>query len=414
MKNELIYKRLKNGLQIYFYPDKRKHSTVISLLVHYGGFTSDFTLEEEAYHMEDGMAHLLEHLVFEKNCFGNFTRLFGPMQMSTNAITSTYMTEFYVDTVENSLFALEHLLIGVSKRVFTEKDVMDTKPPIYEEIRMRNDEVGRNVYYTRNKNLFHHYSYVGGLGTEENVKNFSYHDVCLCYDTFYQPQNEVLFIAGNIEVEEMISKIEEIYESLSFKNTSFSCQKLKEPKSVVKKYEVVKMPVAKDYVDVCYKVDFSFYSKENRRMLSYYIGLFLILNFSFISPLYKELLDSKIVEMGLHRDFDFFEDYLVINVAGYVNQEEEFVKRVRRVFERDHNNNKEVFLNQLKLEKMEKLCSDSTPFGVSREFKLNLSYYDYPGFDSACEVQSLNYEDYLAFLNRLKFKHYTVTKVTNP
>ena len=68
---------------------------------------------------------------------------------------------------------------------------------------------------------------------------------------------------------------------------------------------------------------------------------------------------------------------------------------------------------KLKQEKMEKLCNDITPFGISRDFKENYDSYDYPDIDRAIELNKLNYSDFVKFINSLDFKNYTITKVIN-
>lgn len=413
MENVIKHKTLANGLNIYLCPDRTKHTTTIDFIVKYGGFYSDFVSNGITYHMNDGMAHLLEHLMCEKNSQGCFWELFGKKQMQTNACTWPWITEFYVDTVEDVEFALENLIIALSKPVFTEQDIEETKPPIFQEIKMRGDQVGRQVLYKRTKNVFKNITYIGGLGSEEDVKNFTYEQVKLCYDTFYQPKNEILFISGHFDEEEIFKKIESIYEKLAFKDIDFSYIDKKEPKEVAKTYEVIKMPVAKDYVDVCYKLDFTKFPKEKRRMLSYYLSLFLTLNFSRISPLYKSLIDQQIIEEPLSYNHDYYQDYLIMNVGGYVNNEEEFIKSVKNVFTKNRFESQEIFDLRLKKMKMHQICADLLPFGVAREFVDNVCIYDYPGFDSLEEINSLNYQEYLEFINSLEFSEYTITKVEN-
>lgn len=413
MNKQLDSKSLENGLTIYFYPDKSKHSVFIDLIVKYGAFYSDFVREGQAYHIKDGMAHLIEHLLFEKSKYGNMAKLFGNKQMQTNAITSTYMTEFYVDTVFDIDFALEHLIKGVSVPTFTSEDIEETKPPIYQEIRMRNDQVGRRIYKSQTKNMLTNYSYIDGLGSIGDVESFSYEQVKLCYDTFYQPKNEILFIAGNFDVEEVYEKIKEIYASLSFQDILFSIPTIEEPKEVKECYEVIMMPTPKDYISVCYKVDFSKYKMEERRMLTYYIGIFLEMHFSIISPLYKELIEKKIIDSSLSYDYDFFKEYMLISVCGYTNEEKLLVKRIREVFEKEHIFKEEIFNLDLKEEKMKHLCSDISLYGLSRQFITNYSYFHYENFNTAEDLNQLNFDNFKSFIESLKFKEYLVTKITD-
>ena len=412
MQNNMIHKVLDNGLNVYLIEDKNKHNVIIDLIVKYGGFYSDFEVDGKKYHLNDGMAHLLEHIMFEKNCNGNFMNTYGSRQMTTNAITYPWITEYYVDLVDDFDFALNCMLTGLSKRVFTEEDLLDIKPPIYQEIRMRDDQVLRIAFYSRMRNLFKEYSYVSGLGSLKDVEGFTYEQVCLCYDAFYNPKNEILIIAGNFDTKEALEKIEKIYKKLTFKKYNFNFIKVNEPKEVNKEYEVIEIPVAKDYVDISYKIDFSKYQGEERKKCSYYLSLFLLLNFSDISPLYKKLIDKKIINNSIFRDYDFYQDYLIISVSSYVNNEKKFIKEVKNTLNNLYEN-KEIFELRLRKFKMDKICSDSTPGEIVNELKDNLYYFGYLGFDTIEEVNSLNYQEYLNFTKNLDFEHFTITRITS-
>ena len=413
MKNNIIHKVLDNGLNVFLVPLKDKHTVFINLIVKYGGYFSDFECEGKRYHIEDGMAHLLEHLNYEHNSKGNFSELFGKKQMNTNAVTFPHMTEYFVDTVENIDYALKTLIEGVSNFSASQKDIDETKEPIYQEIKMRADQVGRQVVNTRIKNAFQKYSYINGLGTIENVKNFGIDDIKLCYDVFYQPNNEALFVVGNIEPKKIIKNINDIYSNIEFNNINFSIPKIDEPKSVDREYEIIKMKVPRDYVDVCYKIDFSMYKKEDIRLLRYYLHMFVYMYFSKISPLYNELKDDNIIDGGIGYSYSFFHDYLLINASAYVNDEREFVSRVKSQFEGNYYSNKEVFDLELKSFKISKICSHDLPKDVAGELIGNFICFNYASFDSVEEINNLNYEDYLEFINSLEFKYNTITKVVN-
>ena len=413
MNKKLVHRTLENGLQVYFYPDSNKHSVLIDLIVHYGAFHSDFISDGKKVHMRNGMAHLIEHLLYERSKSGNFRELFSHKQMQTNASTYTYVTDYYVDTVEDVEFALQHLIEGISVPVFTREDIEATKPAIYQEIRMRNDEIGRSAYKSKIRNLFQNYSYIDGLGTLEDVESFTYEQVKLCYDTFYQPKNEILFITGNFDVEELYQKIQEIYASLEFQDISFSFSFIPEPIEVKKQYDKIMMPTPKDYVSISYKLDFSRYSNVKRRMLSYYLNFFLREHFGIISPLYKELMDEKVIDTLLDYDFDYLEDYLMITVSGYTNDEEIFTKKVREVLESPKGLKEKFFILNLKDKKMGQLCTDFSLYQLSCQFKENVSYYHYADFDTAEDLESLCFQDFKSFIEGLEFKEYCVTKITD-
>lgn len=413
MKSNIVHEVLENGLNVFLIPLEGKHTVFIDLVVKYGGYYSDFECDNKIYHMEDGMAHLLEHLNFEHNEKGILSSLFGKKQMNTNALTWPHMTEYYVDTVENIDYALDTLITALSKRVFTLDDINKTKVPIYQEIKMCDDQIGRRVLYTRTKNALKNLTYISGIGTKENVENFSFEDIKLCYDVFYQPKNEILVVSGNIEPKKIMKKIKNIYNKLDFKEITFSIPKIEEPECVNKEYEVIKMNVPRDYIDISYKVDFSMYKKKDIRLLTYYLSLFMYMNFSKISPLYEKLKGENVIDGGITHSYQIYGDYLLINVGSYVNDEEKFTSLVKNQFRGNFYSNKEVFDLELKSMKMRFLCSHDSPSSVAGELINNFVKYDYPDLCSFEEINNYNYDDYLKFTNSLKFKHNTITKVVN-
>lgn len=148
-------------------------------------------------------------------------------------------------------------------------------------------------------------------------------------------------------------------------------------------------------------------------MLCYYLGFFLQENFSIISPLYKELIAAKVIETPLGYDFDYLEDYLLITISGYTNKEDVFIKRIREVLESTKEGKENLFALDLKAEKMKRLCTDFSLPQLASQFKENVGYYHYADFDTAEDLQSLNFEDFKKFINGLEFKEYCVSKITD-
>ena len=72
--NKLDVEKLDNGLTIYLYKDDRRHSTLFQFVTLFGGFNKDFIYNNNEYHIQDGVAHILEHYIVECNNNGNFLK----------------------------------------------------------------------------------------------------------------------------------------------------------------------------------------------------------------------------------------------------------------------------------------------------------------------------------------------------
>ena len=66
--NEIETVKLENGLTIYLYEDKRKHTCIFDIITKFGGMSKDYKIDNKVYHFQDGIAHILEHFLVECNC----------------------------------------------------------------------------------------------------------------------------------------------------------------------------------------------------------------------------------------------------------------------------------------------------------------------------------------------------------
>ena len=146
---------LQNGLTIYLYEDKRKHTAIFQLITRFGGATKDFIIDNKKRHFQDGIAHILEHLIVECNNYGNFLDILGKKEMSTNAITSQNCTRYFFETVENIEFGIKTILNCIYSPIFTNENLEKLKKTIYQEIRGKEN----NRFFHENievlKNIFH-------------------------------------------------------------------------------------------------------------------------------------------------------------------------------------------------------------------------------------------------------------------
>ncbi len=122
--------QLKNGLTVYLYLDKRRHSTFFQLTTNFGGLTKDFVLNDKEYHLHDGIAHILEHYVVECNDDGNFIKELGEKQMNTNASTHYQVTSYYFDAVEDVEYGIRTMLHGIYHVHFDNEKLEKLKNPI--------------------------------------------------------------------------------------------------------------------------------------------------------------------------------------------------------------------------------------------------------------------------------------------
>lgn len=210
--DEKVYQEvLANGLTVNIVPKVGFHKTYASFTVNYGSVDSTFISlnDNKITNRPDGVAHFLEHKLFEKADYDAF-ELFGQLGADSNAFTSYTKTSYLFSTVENVRKCIETLLDFVQSPYFTNDSVEKEKGIIAQEIMMYDDDYNWRLYSGIVENLYPNSPLSKDIaGTVESIKNISTKDLYECYQAFYQPSNMDLFVVGAVDPDEVISWIKE-------------------------------------------------------------------------------------------------------------------------------------------------------------------------------------------------------------
>ena len=154
--NEQVYTtKLPNGLTICVVPKPGFHKKFAFFATKYGGADRRFKLGEEWIDTPAGVAHFLEHKMFDTEN-GNALEQLSQNGASPNAYTENDMTAYYFECTDKFAENLEILLSFVSTPYFTAESVEKERGIITQEIRMYDDDSGFNLYYGLLKSLFKH------------------------------------------------------------------------------------------------------------------------------------------------------------------------------------------------------------------------------------------------------------------
>ncbi|MBQ7870806.1 MAG: insulinase family protein [Oscillospiraceae bacterium] len=201
---------LENGLRIRVVPKRgfaRKHAF---LAVNYGSIDTRFTLDGRDYVTPDGVAHYLEHKMFdlpEENAMNLFAAYGG----NPNAFTGYNMTAYYFDCTEQFEENLRLLLRMVMTPYFTEESVEKERGIIAREIQMYEDSPGSRLYEEQFRAMFAaHPVRVPIAGTVESIQAITAQTLYDCHAAFYQPGNMILCVAGDVDAETVVSLAREL------------------------------------------------------------------------------------------------------------------------------------------------------------------------------------------------------------
>ena len=203
-------KVLPNGLNILVVPKPGFTRKIAYFVTNYGSVHTSFTLDGKAYTTPAGVAHYLEHKMFDMPD-RDVTAEFAALGASPNAFTSYGLTAYYFSCTENFAPALRLLLEFVSTPYFTEESVEKERGIIAQEILMYADSADSVVMEEMNRGLYHHHPIrVSIAGTVESIQDITAQTLYDCHKAFYHPANMTLCVVGDVDAEEVAAIAGEI------------------------------------------------------------------------------------------------------------------------------------------------------------------------------------------------------------
>ena len=210
---------LDNGLNIYLVPINIKNGIYVTFNTKYGSLINEFIPigKKDYVKVPDGIAHFLEHKVFEQEDGVDPFSYFSERGADCNANTSNYKTTYLFSGTNYYLDNLMYLLKYVTSPYFTDSNVNKEKGIITEEIKMYDDDPYSKLYDTILFNCFcKNNMRIPVIGTKESINKITKEDLYTCYNTFYNPANMFLVVVGNIDTKETISVVKEFYKTKKY------------------------------------------------------------------------------------------------------------------------------------------------------------------------------------------------------
>ncbi len=209
LNQEMFSHTCGNGLKICIFPKPGFRRAYAMLAVNYGSIDICFNTENGIYESPKGVAHFLEHKVFEQPDGGNALTIFAKTGASPNAFTSKTMTAYHFSGTDKFMQNLEVLLNFVTSPYFTKENVEKEQGIIGQEISMVNDRPHWRVYENLMSSLYSvHPAKDSIIGTVESIGTITRETLFKCYNTFYAPSNMTLCVAGDVDCEKIVSAAE--------------------------------------------------------------------------------------------------------------------------------------------------------------------------------------------------------------
>ncbi|AYM03533.1 insulinase family protein [Levilactobacillus brevis] len=200
---------LANGLKVILVPKAGFHKTFAVMTTNYGSTDNEFVPrgQSQPVRFPDGIAHFLEHKLFEKEDHDAFD-LFGQYGASANAFTSFTQTSYLFATTSHLHENLDILLDFVQQPYFTAATVNKEKGIIGQEIEMYDDDPGWQSYFGMIGQLYPREPlHIDIAGTVDSIDKITADDLYAAYNTFYHPSNMNLIVVGQLDPEETLAWI---------------------------------------------------------------------------------------------------------------------------------------------------------------------------------------------------------------
>jgi len=327
-----LHVKHQTGLDIYIMEMPDFHSAYALFGTKYGSVNTMFRLdgEQDFAQVPEGIAHFLEHKLFENEDTGAFEQ-YAKTGAIANAYTSFDRTAYLFMCSENFNPSLEILLNFVQHPYFTQETVDKEQGIIAQEIRMNEDEPGWKLFFNSLKCMYQkHPVRIGIAGTVESIQEINADLLYRCYHTFYNLHNMVLSVAGNIKAEEVL----EICDRLLIPSEDHKLEHVfpEEPYEVYQHEVIDTAPVGVPL----FSLDFKLKPKSGAELLKSELLAELAFDtlFSASTEIYQTMLEENLINFGFGADSPFTGNgFFTVGVGGESRNPREVRRRVFEVIE---------------------------------------------------------------------------------
>ena len=203
LRERMEERTLENGLRVCYLPKEGFSKTFAILATNFGSVDASFTIDGERHDTPAGVAHFLEHKMFEDED-GNALQKFARTGASPNAFTSHTMTAYHFSCTDRFEENLEILLKFVFTPYFTEENVAKERGIIGQEIGMMDDTPSWRLFCGLLEGLYrNHPVRVPIAGSVESIAQITPEVLYTCHRAFYSPKNMALIVCGTADFDEI-------------------------------------------------------------------------------------------------------------------------------------------------------------------------------------------------------------------
>ncbi len=337
VKEKVYIDKLENGLTVMVIPKKETQKKYVIWGTNYGSVDNEFIVpgEKEITKVPNGIAHFLEHKMFEQPDGTNSLDTLTALGVNANAYTTNDHTAYLFECTDNFYEALDELMDYVQHPYFTDENVQKEQGIIGQEIMMYDDYPSWKVYLNALQAMYKKNPIrIDITGTIDTISKINKELLYKCYSTFYHPSNMVMVLCGDFEPEKIV---QEIKKRLLKKESQSEIKRIypTEPEEINQKIITENMEVSIPLFVIGYKMPEEAEQTEERKIIKH-IAIEILLNILIgkSSELYQKLYEKGLLLSEPDLSFDFAKSYAYIMITGQSNNPEEVEKEWKKQVEK--------------------------------------------------------------------------------
>ena len=348
IKEKLYIEKLSNGLTIMILPKKTRKKYIV-WSANFGSIDNKFYApgEKVLTVVPDGIAHYLEHKLFEQENGKNSLDVLTSIGVDANAYTTNDHTAYLFECTENFDEALEEFMNYVQNPYFTDENVEKERGIIEQEIMMYDDYPEWALYMNAMKCMYKDNEInIDVAGTKETIAKINKEKLYKIYNSFYRPENMIIVLSGDFKPEETFEKIKS---KITMKSNPNETKRVynNEQEEIVQKYIEKSMNISMPIVLMAYKDNDLKSDKIKKDIAIDILGCIL---FGKSSELFRSLYESGKIFSEPVINYEFSKTYSHILIQFQTNYIQEVIDEINTYI----NNLKKCGINEQDFERAKK------------------------------------------------------------
>ena len=389
---------LENGLKVFLVPMDNVNSYEILYFTKYGSKNYKYIKHNKIQETPLGVAHFLEHKLFEEASGEDVFTHFAKHSSSVNAFTSDDITCYICEGTKDYKEDLQYLLSFVNAPYFTEQNIEKEQGIIAEEIKARLDNHYIKLIESSLKGVFNYDGYTEPVpGTISSIKKITPKILYDCYNTFYVPNNMYIIMTGSFNEEEAMKIIHNKMDSIK-RSEDIITEKINEEDKVVKEKEIIKGNVEVNKCIYTIKINTNSIKYDNLFKLYAYLDLYLDSLFSKTSDFYIDNYEKN--------NFKFFEafsetkdNFYSLKLGFDSNKMNDLLNEIEKIFKIIPN--KETFERKKKVYIANIISGSTNEKRISDSLLVKIRLFDHPIYDEINQIRSLKYKEFLDIIKQI-------------